>query len=101
MLMALIPLLEVFLLLMIGVLLGGLGVGLLGTLILSGRRGIAGVLAGSVRTGVTGGFPWGFLGVGILGILWGSTTLLLAGGVVSVASQFLFPLLLALANISY
>ena len=38
-------------------------------LTLSGRRGICGVLAGSVRTGVTGGFLWSFLGVGILGIL--------------------------------
>ena len=55
---------------------------------LSGRRGIGGVLAGSVGTGVTGGFPTGFFGVGILGILWRSTTLLLAGGAVSVASKF-------------
>jgi len=67
--MASIPLLGVFLLLMIGVLLGGLGVGLLGRLTLSGRRGIGGVLAGSVRTGVIGGSLWVFLGVGILGIL--------------------------------
>jgi len=87
-LMASILLLGVFLLLMIGVLLGGLGVGLLGRLILSGRRGIGGVLAGNVRTGVIGGFPWGFLEVGILGILWRSTTLLLVGDAVSVASKF-------------
>ena len=87
-LMASIPLLEVFLLLMIGVLLGGLGVGLPGRLILSGRRGIGGVLAGGVRTSVTGGSLWGFLGVGILGILWRSTTLLLVGDAVSVASKF-------------
>jgi len=46
-----------------------LGVGLLGRPTLSGRRGIGGVLAGSVRTGVPDGFPWSFLGVGILGIL--------------------------------
>jgi len=103
-LMASIPLLGVFLL-TIGVLFGGLGVGLLGRLILSGRRGIDGVLARSVRTGVIGGFLWGFLGVGILGILWGSTTLLLVGDAVSVASKsfpcyFLFFLALV-ANISY
>jgi len=88
-LMASIPLLGVFLLLTIGVLLGGLGVGLLERLTLSGRRGIGGVLAGSVRTGVTSGFLWGFLGVGILGILWGSTTLLLVGDAESVTSKFL------------
>jgi len=87
-LMASIPLLGVFLLLTIGVLLGGLGVGLPGKLILSGRRGIGGVLAGSVRTGVTGGSLWAFRGVGILGILWGSTTILLVGDAVSVASKF-------------
>jgi len=87
-LMAFILLLGVFLLLMIGVLLGGLGVGLLGRPTLSGRRGISSVLAGSVRTGVTGGFLWVFLGVGILGILWGSTTLLLVGDAVSIASKF-------------
>ena len=75
---------------MIGVLLGGLGVGLLGRLILSSRRGIGGVLARSVRTGIIGGFLWDFLGVGILGILWGSTTLLFAGDAVSVASKFFF-----------
>jgi len=85
--MASIPLLGVFLLL-VGVLLLVLGVGLPGRPILSGRRGIGGVLAGSVSTDVIGGFPWGFLGVGILGILWGSTTLLLAGDAVSVASKF-------------
>jgi len=86
-LMGSIPLLGIFLLLTIGVLLGGLWVGLPGRLTLFGRRGIGGVLAGSGRTGVTGGFLWDFLGVGILGILWGSTTLLLAGGAVSVASK--------------
>ena len=85
--MASTPLLEVFLFLA-GILLGGLGVGLPGRLTLSGGRGIGGVLAGSIRTGVTGGFLWGFLGVGILGILWGSTILLLVGDVVSVASKF-------------
>jgi len=42
---------------MIGVLLRGLGVGLPGRPTLSGRRGIGGVLAGSVRTGMIGGFP--------------------------------------------
>jgi len=88
-LMASIPLLGVFLLLITGILLAGLGVGLLGRLTLSGRRGIDGVLALSVRTGVTGGFLWDFLGVGILGILWGSTTLLLAGDAVRVPSKFL------------
>jgi len=36
---------------------------------------------------VTGGFPWDFLGVGILGIFWGSTTLLLGADAVSVASK--------------
>jgi len=87
-LMASIPPLGVFLLLTTGVLLGGLGVGLPGRLIPSSRRGIGGVLARSLRTGVIGGFPWDFLGVGILGILWGSTTLLLAGNVVRVASKF-------------
>ena len=86
--MASIPPLGVFLLLTTGVLLGGLGVGLPGRLIPSSRRGIGGVLARSLRTGVIGGFPWDFLGVGILGILWGSTTLLLAGNVVRVASKF-------------
>jgi len=80
-LMASILLLGVFLLLMIGILLGGLGIGLPGRLTPSGRRGIGGVLAGSVRTGVTSGFLWDFLGVGILGIFWGSTTLLLVGDV--------------------
>jgi len=94
-LMASIPLLGVFLLLMIGALLGSWGVGLLGRLILSGRRGIGGVLAGSVRIGVTGGFLWDFLGVGILGILWGSTTLPLAGDAVSVASKFPYPFLIS------
>jgi len=94
-LMASIPLLEVFLLLTTGILLGGLGVALPGRLIISGRRGISGVLAGSVRTGVIGGFLWDFLGVGILGILWGSTTLLLVGDAMSVASKFLFLLTLA------
>ena len=94
-LMASIPLLEVFLLLTTGILLGGLGVALPGRLIISGRRGISGVLAGSVRTGVIGGFLWDFLGVGILGILWGSTTLLLVGDSMSVASKFLFLLTLA------
>jgi len=88
-LMALTPLLGVFLLLITGVLLEGLGVGLLGRLTLSGRRGIGGVLAGSVRTGVIVGSLWDFLGVGILGILWGSTTLLLAGDAKSVATKFL------------
>jgi len=88
--MASIPLLGVFLLLTIGVLLGGLGVGLPGRLTLSGRRGIGGALAGSVRTGVISGFLWDFLRVGILGILWGSTTLLLAADAVSVASKFSF-----------
>jgi len=53
-LMASIPLLGVFLLI-IGVLLRALWVGLLGRLILSSRRGIGSVLAGSVRIGVTGG----------------------------------------------
>ena len=67
--MASILLLGVSLLRKTGVLLGGLGVGLPGRLIPSGRRGIGGVLAGSVRTGVVGGSPWDFLGVGILGIL--------------------------------
>jgi len=85
--MASIPLLVVFLL-SVEILLLDLGVGLLERLILSGRRIIGAVLAGSVRTGVTGGSPWDFLGVGILGILWGSTTLLLVGGAVSVASKF-------------
>ena len=47
------------------------------------------VLAGIVRTGVTGGSLWDFLGVEILGILWGSTTLLLVGDALSVASKFL------------
>jgi len=88
-LMASIPLLGVFLLPITGVLLEGLGVGLPGRLPLSGRRGIGGVLAGSVRTGVICGFLWDFLGVGILGILWGSTTLLFVGDTVSVASKFL------------
>jgi len=55
----------------------------------SGRRGIGSDLAGSTRTGVTGGFLCDFLGVGILDILWGSTILLLVGDVVSVASKFL------------
>jgi len=87
-LMASILLLGIFLLPMIGVLLGGLGVGLPGRPTLSGRRGIGGVLAGNVRTGVTGSFPWVFLGVGILGILWVSTALLLVGDAVSVASKF-------------
>jgi len=97
--MASIPHLGVFLLLPIGALLGGLGVELPGRLTLSGRRGIGGVLAGSVRTGVIGGFLWGFLGVGILGILWGSTTLLLAGDAVSVASKFLFSFLILVAGL--
>jgi len=88
-LMASIPLLGVFFLLITGVLLGGLGVGQPARPTLSGRRGIGGVLAGSVKTGVTSGFLWDFLGVGILGILWGSTTLLLARDAVSVASKFL------------
>jgi len=48
--------------------------------------------------GVIGGFLWGFLGVGILGNLWGSTTLLLAGDAVSVASKFLFPFLILVAG---
>jgi len=96
-LMASIPLLGVFLLL-IGVLLLILEVGLLGRPTLSARKGIGGVLAGSVRTGVTGGSLWDFLGVGILGILWGSTTLLLAGDAVSVASKFLFPFLILVAG---
>jgi len=65
-LMASIPLLEVFLLPMIGVLLEDLGFGLLGRPTLSGRGDIGCVLAGSVRTGMTGGFPWGFLDLGIL-----------------------------------
>ena len=100
--MASIPLLGVFLF-TIGVLLGSLGVGLPGRLTLSGRRGIGGVLAGSVRTGVTGGFLWGFLGVGILGILWGSTTLLLVGDAVSVQVSFLiaFIFICSFTNISY
>jgi len=92
--MASILLLRVFLLPMIGVLLRGLRVGLPGRLTLSGRRGIGGVLAGSVRTGVIGGSLWVFFRVGILGILWGSTTLLLAGDAVSVASKFLIALFL-------
>jgi len=52
-----------------GLLLGILEVALLGRLTLSGRRGIGGVLAGSVRTGVIGGSLAVFLGVGILGIV--------------------------------
>jgi len=102
-LIASIPLLWVFLLLIIGVLLVGLGVGLPGRLTLSGRRGIGGVLAGSMRTGVTGGFPWVFLAVGILGILWGSTTLLFVGDAMSVASKFsnCFIFIGSLTNISY
>ena len=58
----------------------------------------------SVRTVVVDSFLWAFLGVGILGILWGSTTLLLVGGVVSVASKFFliaFILLDSFTNISY
>jgi len=86
--MASIPLLGVFLLLTISVLLKGLEVGLLGRLTLSGWRGIVGVLAGCIRTGVTGGIPWHFLGVGILGILWGGTTLLFVGDGASIASKF-------------
>jgi len=86
--MASILLLVVFLLLLIGVLLGVLGVGPLEWLFLCGKRGIGGVLAGSVKTGM----PGGFLRVAILGILWGCTTLLLAGDVGSVASKFLFPI---------
>jgi len=102
-LMASIPLLGVFLL-SVGIRLGGLEVELLGRLILSGRRGIGGVLAGSVRTGVIGGSLWVFLGVGILGILWGSTTLLLVGDTKSVVSKFfLLPCILigSFTNISY
>jgi len=102
--MASIPLWKVFLLLTIGVPLGGLRVGLPGRLTLSGRRGIGGVLAGRARTGGPGGSLWVFLGVRIAGILWGSTTLLLVGDAMSIASKFLFPflfLLLALTNISY
>jgi len=87
--MASTPLLEVFLPLTIGILLGGLGVRLPGRPTLSGRRGIGGILAGSVRTGVIGGYLWDFLGVGILSILWGSTTLLLVEDAMSVASKFL------------
>jgi len=86
--MASTPLLGVFLPPITGILLGGLGVGLSGRLTLSGRRGISGVFAGSIRTGVTGGFLWGFLGVGILGILYVSTALPLVGDAVSVASKF-------------
>jgi len=71
------------------ILLGGLGIGLLGRFIPSCRRGIGGVLAGSVRTGMIGGSLWVFLGVGILDILWGRTTLLLVGNAVSFASKFL------------
>jgi len=96
--MASIPLLGVFLLLMIGVLLEVLGVGLPGRLILSGRRGIDGVLTGSVSTGVIGGSLWGFLGVGILGILWGSTTLLLVGDAVGVARKVSFPFLISVVG---
>jgi len=100
-LMASIALLGVFLLL-VGVLLLVLEVGLPGRPTLSGRKGIGGVFAGIVRTGVTGGFLWVFLGVGILGILWGSTTLLLVGDAVSVASKFLsFYSCWLLTNISY
>jgi len=87
-LMASIPLLGEFLLLMIGVLLRGLRVGLPGRPTLSSRRSIDGVLAGRERTGVTGGFLWVFLMVGILGILWGSTTLLLVRDAGSVESKF-------------
>ena len=64
---------------MIGVALEGLRVGLPGRPTLSSRRGIDGVLGGSVRTGVTGGSLWVFLGVRILYILYGSTNLLLVG----------------------
>jgi len=102
-LMALIPLLGVFLL-TIGVLLVGLGVGLLGRLILSGRRDIGSVRAESVWTGMTGGCHWVFLLVGMLGILLGSTTLLLIGDAVSVASKFfllLYMLIGSFTNISY
>jgi len=53
--MASIPLLGAFLFLTIEVLLSILGVGLSGRPTLSGRRGIGGVLAGSIRTGVIGG----------------------------------------------
>jgi len=87
-LMASTPLLGVFLLLLIVVLFGVLEVGLPGRPTLSGRKGIGGVLAWSVRTGVTSGFPWGFLEVEILGTLWGSTTLLLVWNTVSVVSNF-------------
>jgi len=75
-------------LLIVGVLLSSLGVGLPGRPTLSARRGIGGVLAGSVRRGVIDGSLWVFLGVGILDILWGSTTHLLVGDAISVASEF-------------
>jgi len=88
--MALILLSCVVLLLVIGILLGGSGVGLLVRPTLPDSRSIGGVLTGSVRTGLAGGFSWGFLEDGILRILWGSATLLLVGGVVNVAIKFLF-----------
>jgi len=103
-LMASIALLGVLLLLTIGILLGGVGHGRLGRLILSGRRGIGGIIAGSVRIGLTGGILWDFLGVRILGILWGSATLLLVGDAVSVASKFfllLYILIGSITNIFY
>jgi len=96
--MASIPLLGVFLLLTIGVLLGILELGLSGRPTLSGRRCIGGVLAGSIRTGVIGSSLWDFLGVGILGILWGSTTLLLVGDAISVTSKLFYYLLFVLAS---
>jgi len=89
-------------LLLVGVLLSILVVGLPGRPTPSGKRGIGGVLTGSVRTAVTGGFLWAFLEVGILSILWGSTTLLLVGDAVSIASKFLtcFILVGSVTNIS-
>jgi len=101
--MALPPLSEVFLLLMIGVLLGGLGVGLPARLTLSGGRGIVGIIVGGVRTGMIGSFLCGFLGVGILGILWGSTTRLFDGDIVCIAIKFVncFHFYWLSANISY
>jgi len=102
-LMALTPLLGIFLLLITGILLEGLVVELPGRPTLSGRRGIGDVHARSIRTGVTGGSLWDFLGVGILGILKRSTTLLLVGDAVSIASKFLVTYYYSwlLPNISY
>jgi len=88
-LMASILLLVVFLLLTTGIFLGGLWVWTISKAYSFWQERYRWCPCWECKDRCDWWFSLGFLVVGILGILWGSTTLLLLGDAVSVASKFL------------